>query len=436
VLAAVADSPSADLALASAHARIASARGDLSEALRRYERAKARFPRAPSVRVSLAWAFDDMGQAENADATLAEALEEFPAHPDLLHASGWLATRRRDWTEAERRWDLFRKQVPGHPAATVGYAELLRSVGRLDEATSLLTEALHKHPNHFELIHHMALVTSFRREWKDALPRWEKLKSLQPGNEALQTEISAAVWQARLDLALAEADGDAIPPFEIPSTLLSSNADDQETLAALFTRFESLGDGCEFGMVQRRFHAEPLGLLRWTAIGGDVLVHLLDTRFEGVGAPPNVALNVWDGEYVTLDKRFGMVGHTFTRENAEPRERFLQQQCRRLAYLGRKLIEDLELGEKIFVYVFKYDKADDYIVPMYKSIRRFNQNNTLFCVRLDKGPSPSCRVEQADAGLFIGYMDRFSTVDINYAGWIQICRSVAELVKPQPTISE
>src|SRR5436305_104536 len=31
----------------------------------------------------------------------------------------------------------------------------------------------------------------------------------------------------------------------------------------LATRFESLGDNCEFGILQRLEGAEPLGLLRW-----------------------------------------------------------------------------------------------------------------------------------------------------------------------------
>ncbi len=425
VLAAAAEGSSADLALMSEYARVAAARRGLPEAVRRWERTRAHFPDAPAVRISLASAFNEMGQGDKADATLSEALDHFPANPDLLAASGWLANSRRDWAEAERRWTLFREQVPAHPVATIGYADMLRAAGRQDEAFVLLTEALRKHPDHFDFHLHMALVTTSRHDWKDALPRWEKLKKLQPGNQTVQAGIAAALWQARLDLALAAGDG-GTPPFEIPPTLLSGITEDQEALTALFTRFESLGDGCEFGMVQRRFKAEPLGLLRWTTIGGDVVVRLLDTRFEGVGAPANVTLDLWDGEYVTLDKRFRMAGHTFTRENAEPRDRFLQQQCRRLAYLSRKLMEDLEAGEKIFVHAFKWGLEKDYIIPMYNSIRKFSENNVLLCVRLDESPSPTCRVERADEGLFIGYMDRFSTVDINYSGWINICRSVAE----------
>jgi len=54
--------------------------------------------------------------------------------------------------------------------------------------------------------------------------------------------------------------------------------------------------------------------------------------------------------------------------------------------------------------------ADDYIIPMYKCIRKFSENNVLLCVRSDESPSPACRVERADEALFIGYMDRFSTV--------------------------
>ena len=426
VLATEAEGASADLALMSEYARIAAARHCLAEAVCRWQRAMARFPDVPAVRISLASAFDEMGQGDKADATLLEALDHFPANPDLLAAAGWVANRRKDWAEAERRWTRFRERAPACAAqATVGYADMLRMAGRQDEAFDLLTAALRAHPDHFELQFQTALVTTIRRDWTDALPRWEKLKKLQPGNEGVQTAIAAALWQARLDLALAVAGGGK-PPFEIPPALLSGSVEDLEGLTALFTRFESLGDGCEFGMVQRRFKAEPLGLLRWTSIGAAELVRLLETRFEGVGAPDNVTLDVWDGEYVTLDKRFRMAGHTFTRENAEPRDRFLQQQCRRLAYLSRKLIEDLEAGEKIFVHLFQHDVADDYMIPMYKCIRRFSENSVLFGVRLDESPSPACRVERADDALFIGYMDRFSTVDINYDGWINICRNVAE----------
>ena len=34
----------------------------------------------------------------------------------------------------------------------------------------------------------------------------------------------------------------------------------------MLLRFESIGSDCEFGAVQRRYGAEPLGLLRWNDV--------------------------------------------------------------------------------------------------------------------------------------------------------------------------
>src|ERR1700761_1738697 len=76
-------------------------------------------------------------------------------------------------------------------------------------------------------------------------------------------------------------------------------------------RFESLGGtghGCEFGLFQRHFGAEPLGLLRWADTPVDLLIKALESRFEGVGAPDNTILFApEDGtEWWTRDKRFWM----------------------------------------------------------------------------------------------------------------------------------
>jgi hypothetical protein len=48
---------------------------------------------------------------------------------------------------------------------------------------------------------------------------------------------------------------------------------------------ESLDDSCEFGMVQRRFGAEPLALPRWTDTPPDLLAAAFRARLKGVDEP-------------------------------------------------------------------------------------------------------------------------------------------------------
>ena len=43
-------------------------------------------------------------------------------------------------------------------------------------------------------------------------------------------------------------------------------------LPTLLNSFESLGDNCEFGFVQRKFGTEPAGLLRWAIASPAALV--------------------------------------------------------------------------------------------------------------------------------------------------------------------
>src|SRR5216683_6255225 len=53
----------------------------------------------------------------------------------------------------------------------------------------------------------------------------------------------------------------------------------------LMYRFASLGDNCEFGLVQRRCGAEPLGLFRFATIGPESLVQLLEAGLDDLLDP-------------------------------------------------------------------------------------------------------------------------------------------------------
>jgi hypothetical protein len=103
--------------------------------------------------------------------------------------------------------------------------------------------------------------------------------------------------------------------------------------------FESLAGryrGCEFGLVQRHYGIEPLGLLRWSNITPDNLAVALERRFEGVGSKQQTELRIsTDGlnEYSTHDRRFGMAMHTFVTADKISWEPMYKQSLSRLTYL-------------------------------------------------------------------------------------------------------
>src|SRR5258708_34310755 len=138
---------------------------------------------------------------------------------------------------------------------------------------------------------------------------------------------------------------------------VSANDDPRAATRELVMQFESLGGtglGCEFGMFQREFGAEPLGLLRWADMPYDGVIFALENRFDGVGAPEHTEIFVnrenSRPEYCTRDRRGFMFMRAFVYEDEMPFERMSMRALRRLAFLKEKLITDLEAGSKIFVY--------------------------------------------------------------------------------------
>jgi len=114
-------------------------------------------------------------------------------------------------------------------------------------------------------------------------------------------------------------------------------------------RFESLGENCEFGLVQRRCGADPLGLFRFGSTPIEKLLEALEARLEGLGAPGRISIELSANgrEYMVNDHQFGLPYHAWVLAGEMTPDQVLQREMRRLPLLIRKLIEDLSNGAKI-----------------------------------------------------------------------------------------
>ena len=115
----------------------------------------------------------------------------------------------------------------------------------------------------------------------------------------------------------------------------------------LMMRFESLGESCEFGLVQRRCEAEPLGLFRFASAPLPKLLAALGADFAGFGNPDalDVELSGNGREYMVSDRRFGLLYHAWVRAGEMTPEEVRQREIRRLPLLVRKLREELSTAE-------------------------------------------------------------------------------------------
>jgi tetratricopeptide (TPR) repeat protein len=420
--------------VAMALARIPQHVHDWEEAIRRWASVHERFPAVAAVKLGYADSLSKADKWDEAEQVFEAAVAQHGGTLEVIRSYAECATRRRDWTTAEARWRHVMDRFPEHAIGWVGLGDLLRNAGRFDEAETQLTAALHRFPGNIEPKRHLAALATSRRDWPVALRLWEELKRKYPRNPGVLRGIAQALWQARQDLGVTASEaGGGSASFEIPASLVQPDEtgdDEAAALEKLLMKFESIGDTCEFGIVQRRFGAEPISLLRWASTPPDKLVVALDNRFAGVGEPEHTIIAASNGEYTTRDRRYHMFSHTFTPETAEPLEKFAAQTLRRLQFLRGKLIDDLSAGEKVFVYKSNHGLSDDEARALYAAIRRYGRQTALLCVRLEDGSHPRGTLEEVEERLFIGYIDRFSTVDINVGVWVELCRKTEALWEP------
>jgi hypothetical protein len=175
----------------------------------------------------------------------------------------------------------------------------------------------------------------------------------------------------------------------------------------LFLRLQSLGHDCELGVIQRAFHAEPLGLLRFGTTPLGSLMAMLQDRFKKIGEPGSTKVEVdQGGEYVVIDTAYGSLRHTFVKKDDMPAEQLLERELSRLAFLREKLIEDLEESDKIFVFKEPERQPVASIVALSQALRHYNQNNVLLWVSPYAEIHPPATVEPFGDGIIKAYMPR------------------------------
>jgi hypothetical protein len=199
-------------------------------------------------------------------------------------------------------------------------------------------------------------------------------------------------------------------------------------------QFESLGQNCEFGLVQRRCQAEPLGLLRFASAPLPNLLAALDMRFAGMGTPESVRVEMSSNgrEFMVTDTAYDVVYHAWVDAGAMSVEELHQREVRRVPLLVRKLLEDLLSGEKIFVFKGMGALAEEVVFPLAAALRRYGPN-TLLHVTLADAEHRAGMVEAKAPGFLVGYLDRFApgddAHDLALAQWVSVCRGAYRLAQ-------
>jgi predicted Zn-dependent protease len=484
---------------------IALERRDWRSAGKRSSVMRRNFPRCPLGYHAGGEAMRQLGLCDEADAIIEAGLAHHPSDLALLTAYAHTAARREDWALAESRWRAMLERNPGNLTGALGLAASLQRQKRLLDAEEILLANLKRFPQNAQIAERYVGAASQRGDWQEVADRCQQLLLTFPQNAFLHRQLAVALkrtsraddaerilsdamllmpddlpiaiehawcahasrdWPAALIRwrSLAERFPDAM---EIKEGLMqaelqaadhgiqvnSKQLPNEETITKpvieknqvmpkdIFSQFESLGEHCEFGLVQREYGLEPISLFRWVSISLSSVTLALEEGLTDFGNPKNVSLKAHavGSEYMVRDSlyRFGM--HTFVKEGSIPEEVFFSQQCRRLRFLARKLVEDLQNGERIFVH-FRTEKAPlQQVLRLHQVLRRYGNTKLLYVQLTDSQHAPGT-VTLVREGLMIGYIDRFGKVppsgwDIAFDTWLTICRGAIAIVEghqPQP----
>jgi hypothetical protein len=189
--------------------------------------------------------------------------------------------------------------------------------------------------------------------------------------------------------------------------------------ADLATKFESFGNDCEFGHVQRKCGAEP----RFSNPAHDVILRAVSLGYADVGTACDVELDrqVPRREWIVVDRPNRLREHTFIYEGDQEASVVRAKQLARVAFLRRNAIENLLNAAHIYVIKAGQGHLTQEITANIAAALRVPGPNMLLWV--EPGDDVG-RIDDLGNGLLRGTIDRL-TVEPNagsfsFAGWLAV----------------
>ena len=391
-------------------------------AIRRWENALRVAPDVAMCFCGLAANLRETRQLDRAQSVIDQATRAFPEDLVVVSEAARIAAARGLDETALALWT--KAVAPGNPTPdwVQGKAEALIRLGRLSEAEAVVRSGRDRFPGVQGLMAVEGHLASTRQDWRAAVAIWSAYRLRFPGDPSGQEQLDRAIQASDPQFPEGGPDGESRPQHPL----------DGDELRRLLLQFESIGDNCEFGTVQRRFAAEPVGLLRWSNVLLDKLIPALEHRFAGLGDTDNTELTLRPaGDFVVSDRRWGLAMHFLPPPGRPDRDALLARTCRRLAMLKEKLIADLQAAEKVFVYRSEGLEGDR-LEALHRSLRAFGPVR-LLNIQPAAPTAPTLFQGRAgdllkvEDGRYVGFLEKLGAEDggvwdIAFDDWIAICR--------------
>lgn len=160
-------------------AKIAEARGDLNEGLRRWKVVRRRVQDTVEGYIGVARCLVGLELLDEAEAELNRAVFYDPVSHGALVARGLLSDRRKDWPRSIERWKHIAEYFKDGPAFGLA-AKAMVELGQIDEAEAYLDEPSRIYTRSIEIALTRSHVAERRGDITAACARWETVRSIDP----------------------------------------------------------------------------------------------------------------------------------------------------------------------------------------------------------------------------------------------------------------
>ena len=391
-------------------------------AIARWENALRVAPDIAMCSCGLAANLRETRQLDRAQDVVDQALRAFPEDLVVVSEAARVADARGMDEDALALWATAAASCHPTPDWLQGQAQALIRLGRLHEAAVVLTSARDRFPGAQGLMAVEGELASARSDWPAAVAIWGAYRLRFPDDLIGREQFDRAVRASDAQASVSGRNAGGQPQQSLSG----------DELRQLLLRFESIGDNPEFGTVQRRFAAEPIGLLRWSTMLIDKLIPALEQRFAGLGEGDNTELTLQPaGDFVVRDRRWGLTMHVQSPPEPTDRDALFARTCRRLLMLREKMIADLQAAEKLFVYRSEGLEGDK-LEALHRSLRAFGPVRLL---NIQPAAPTAPTFFQGRAGelqkvadrRYVGFLERLGVEergvwDIAFDDWIAVCR--------------
>jgi tetratricopeptide (TPR) repeat protein len=165
-------------------ARVAEERGDIEIALERWAVVRQRLPGLALGYARTAACLVKAGRMGEADAMLDRGITQSPDDVFCLIEHAKIAEAVGNFEEAVVRWqrliDVPSDQHIFRQNGTIGLAQCLRKMGRLDQAEALLGPFIDRFGVKEVTLMELARIAEGRNDWVEAVTRWQRVKRSFP----------------------------------------------------------------------------------------------------------------------------------------------------------------------------------------------------------------------------------------------------------------